>query len=437
MNILYVSQYFPPEVCAPAIRVNEFTQAWARCGHKVRVLTGFPNHPEGHVHPDYRRKWRQGFAREDHAGVEVLRTWLLPAANRGVWGRAANYSSFALSAILTGPFIAQRRGVVIGTSPQLLVAAAGYVVARSRALPFVFEVRDLWPQSIAAVGAAGPQSGFYRSLEHLANFLYRHADRIVLDGDAKRRQIIAMGVSPHKTAVIRNGASEDFCFGPESAPAHAARERVRHELGLDRKFIAMYVGTLGMAHGLETVLQAAERLKARSDIAFVIIGEGAEREHLLKKKQELQLSNVLFLGKQPRKAIPAYLAAADICLAPLRKREMLAMAAGRPVILGVEGEAKEILMDAHAGIPVPPENPKALADAVLLLREKRDLRHQMGLRGRYAVLHKYSRPQQAAAYIDLLDQLVPVPPGRLRRAFHWGLKIKSGNIPSVMTPKSS
>ena len=447
MNILYVSQYFLPEVCAPATRVNEFTQAWARAGHNVRVLTGFPNHPEGVLHPDYLEKWKRGFAREDYAGVEVSRTWLLPAANRGVWGRAVNYSSFALSATMAGPFVAQRRGVVIGTSPQLLVGAASYVVARSRRLPFVFEVRDLWPQSIFAVGAAGRRSALYRSLEQVANYLYRHADRIVLDGEAKRRQLVAMGVSPEKTAVIRNGVSEDFCLEPDSVVAHATRERVRNELGLGRKFIAMYIGTLGMAHGLETVLQAAERLKVRPDIVFLIIGEGAEREQLLKKREELCLSNVLFLRKQPREAIPAYLAAADVCLAPLRNREVFktaipskmfeAMAAGKPVILGVEGEAKEILLDAKAGIPVPPEDLKALADAVMLLHDKQGLSHEMGLSGRRAVCQKYSRQQQAADYLDLLEELTRVPSDRLPHAFRWPLKIRSKEAPKVSTSKSS
>lgn len=414
MNILYVSQYFPPEVCAPAVRVNEFTQEWAHSGHKVRVLTGFPNHPEGVVHPDYRRMWSRGFAQEDYSGVQVSRTWLLPAANQGVWGRAANYLSFALSAAMTGPFVAQCRSIVIATSPQLLVGAAGYVVARSRALPFIFEVRDLWPQSIVAVGAACARSALYRSLEQVANFLYCHADRIVLDGEAKRRQLVAMGVPKEKTAVIGNGVSEDFCLDPDSEAARDAREMIRKELGLGQKFIAMYVGTLGMAHGLETVLLSAERLKSHPEIAFLIIGEGAERKQLLKKKEELRLSNVHFLRKQPREAVPAYLAAADICLVPLRKREVFktaipskmfeAMAAGRPVILGVEGEAREILLRANAGIAVPPEDSKELADAIVLLRQEQPLRRQMGLRGRYAVSDKYSRRQQAVAYLNLLEE---------------------------------
>ncbi len=413
----------------------------------MRVLTGFPNHPEGVLHPDYREKWRRGFVREDHGGVQVSRTWLLPAANQGMWGRAANYSSFALSATLTGPFVAQWQGVVIGTSPQLLVGVAGYLVARSRGLPFVFEVRDLWPQSIVAVGATDQRSTLYRSLEQVANFLYRHADRIVLDGEAKRQQLIGIGVPPEKTAVIRNGVSPDFCFEPGSDTARATRERVRKELGLGRKFIAMYLGTLGMAQGLETILLAADRLKARPEIVFLIIGEGAEREQLLKKKEELCLSNVLFLRKQPRDAIPAYLSAADVCLAPLRKREVFktaipskmfeAMAAGKPVILGVEGEAKQILLESRAGIPVLPEDQAALADGVALLHQNRHLCQQMGLRGRSAVLDRYSRQQQASVYLALLEELTRLPSAYRRQTFSPAFKTSSKTDSKALHPKRS
>ncbi len=447
MNILYVSQYFPPEVCAPAIRVNEFTQEWAKAGHSVRVLTGFPNHPEGVLHPDYRKRWMRGFAQENHGGVKVSRTWLLPARNRGLWGRAANYLSFAASASLTGPLVAERRSAVIGTSPQLLVGAAGYAIARSRGLPFVFEVRDLWPQSIVAVGAASGRSSFYRGLERLANYLYRHADKIVLDGEAKRSQLVDMGIPVEKTVVIRNGVSTDFCLDPQSSSVQEAQEETRKRLGLENKFVVMYIGTLGMAHGLETVLLAAERLRNRQDISFVILGDGAERETLLRKSQELRLSNVLFLGKQPREAIPGYLAAADACLAPLRKREVFktaipskmfeAMAAGKPVLLGVEGEAKDILLDAQGGIPVPPEDPGALAEAVLQLRASPALCNEMGVSGRHAVLSKYSRHGQAAAYLSLLDELTHGTRGRAQVALPWTAETAPEKPSNALTSRGS
>ncbi len=415
MNILYVSQYFPPEACAPAARVDDFAREWVRAGHSVRVLTGFPNHPEGVLHPEYRRRWRTGLAREERAGVSVYRTWLYPAANRGLWGRAANYCSFALSAAVVGPWIAPADGVVIGTSPQLLVGVAGYLIAQPRRGPFVFEVRDLWPQSLEAVGQTSRHSLLYRSVGCLANFLYRQADRIVVDGELKRRTLAAAGVPPEKIAVIRNGVAEDFCL-PDQSAAREVRERTRKEWGFGDRFVVLYAGTLGMAHGLETVLLAADRLRERRDIVFFLVGEGAERERLIRRGRELSLTNLRYPGKQPREKIPALLEASDACLVPLRRSHVFqtaipskmfeAMAAGKPVILGVEGEAKEMLLNAKAGITVPPEDPAALAEAILRLRLDQGLSRELGANGRRAVREKYSRRQLAASYLELLAGLV-------------------------------
>ena len=419
MNILYISQYFPPEACAPAARVDEFARAWARSGHRVRVLTGFPNHPEGVLHPAYRRPWRKGLVREKHQGVDVYRTWLYPAANRGLWGRGANYCSFAFSAAVTGPWVTPRGGVVIATSPQLLVGVAGYVAARARRVPFVFEVRDLWPQSLEAVGQTSRRSLLYRTLDRVADFLYRNADHIVLDGAWKRRELVASGVPPEKISIVMHGVAEDFAFAPDSPVAQEERARLRNRIPLRDGFVVLYAGTLGMAHDLETVLAAAGRLRVHPDIVFILIGEGAHREQVMARIEELRLANVRVLGKLPRPEIPKWLAAADACLVPLRKREVFktaipskmfeAMAAAKPVILGVEGEAQEILADARAGIAVPPEDPEALAEAILRLRQDARLARELGANGRRAALGKYSRAKQATAYAELLARVASVP----------------------------
>ena len=416
LNILYVSQYYPPEACAPAARVNDFARAWAAAGHQVRVLTGFPNHPEGVLHADYRRRWRRGFVRDDADGVTVYRTWLYPSANRGMWGRAANYASFACSAALTGPWIAPPGGIVIATSPQLLVGLGGWFAARTRGLRFVFEVRDLWPQSLEAVGQASRRTLLYRTLERVAGFLYRHADHIVVDGEWKRQALAGLGVAPDKMSVVMNGVGEDFALDPDSAATLGERQRVRRELGLDNQFVALYAGTVGMAHGLETVLLAADRLGAQPDVVFLVLGEGAQRDALLATMRELTLSNVRWLGKLPRERIPAYLAAADVSLVPLRRSEVFktaipskmfeAMAAARPVVLGVEGEAREILEEARAGIAVPPEDPDALTAAILRLRNDPALARELGSNGRRVALTKYSRQRQAASYAELLEGLL-------------------------------
>ncbi len=328
-------------------------------------------------------------------------------------------NAFALSAAIAGPWIAPRNSVVIATSPQLLVGAAGCAVARARKLPFVFEVRDLWPQSLEAVGATRPSSLFYRSLERLARFLYQRADRIVVDGEWKRRALAAGGVQPEKIAVIKNGVAEDFCLEPHSAGALSARQQLRAEFKLLDKFVVMYFGTLGMAHGLDTVLLAADRLRQWPEIVFLLVGEGAERDKIKQRIDELCLQNLHYLGKQPRERIPAFLAASDACLVPLRRSETFktaipskmfeAMMAAKPVILGVEGEAKEILLEARAGIAVPPEDREVLAAAILTLCKDPALSLELGNNGRRTVLDKYTRRHQSTAYLELLAGLVNTP----------------------------
>jgi glycosyltransferase involved in cell wall biosynthesis len=415
MNILYISQYFPPEACAPAARVDSFSREWVQAGADVRVVTGFPNHPEGVLHPAYRKAWKKGFVHEKRAGVEVYRTWLFPSANRKLWGRGANFASFAVSAALAGPCVAPRDGVVIATSPQILVGVSGWVAGALRFLPWVFEVRDLWPESLVGVGQATSDSLLYRNVDRVAHFLYRHATHLVVDGELKRRHLIRQGVDERRISVIRNGIEEDFCLPPDSANARLARRQLRQELGLRDEFVLLYAGTLGMAHGLETILQAAERLRGRRDIVFFLMGAGAERGQLCELIKGLQLPNARLLEKQPREKIPAFLAAVDACLVPLRDKEVFksaiptkmfeAMAAGKPVILGVEGEAKEILLASQAGLAVRPEDPEAMAAAILKLRNDPSLCQALGRNGRQSVMEKYLRRTEAARYLNLLTEL--------------------------------
>jgi glycosyltransferase involved in cell wall biosynthesis len=309
--------------------------------------------------------------------------------------------------------------VVIATSPQILVGLSGWVVGSLRSLPWVFEVRDLWPESLLGVGQTTAGSMLYRSVGRVADFLYRRATHIVVDGEWKRRHLIRQGLEERRISVMRNAIEEDYCLDPQSYRGQQARRELRQELGLRDQFVLLYAGTLGMAHGLETVLLAAERLRDRGEVVFLLIGEGAEREQLLGRSRELRLTNVHFLGKQPRERVPVYLAAADACVVPLRRSEVFktaiptkmleAMAAAKPVILGVEGEAKEMLLGARAGIAIPPDDSDALAKAILRLFRQPELGRSLGVNGRRAVREKYSRPQQAKAYLELLAGLVDTP----------------------------
>jgi colanic acid biosynthesis glycosyl transferase WcaI len=416
MKILYISQYFPPEMGAPAARASELSQHWAKAGHDVTVLTGFPNHPNGVIQPSYRNKFRRMFFREQINNLDVVRTWLLPLPNRKTHERILNYSSFCLSAALRGLAL-QCPDVVIASSPQLLVGLSGWWLARCKNTPFVFEVRDLWPESLAAVGLGDDKSMLYRLLNKIASFLYSRADRIVVVTPAFEEYLVAKFRIPReKISVMENGV-ESQIFSQNRA------DGLRQKLGVEDNFVVSYIGTFGMAQGLETVLHAAALLaKTNPEIVFLMIGDGAEKARLLALAQELNLQNLRFLDQQPREKIPAYIGASDACLVPLKKTELFKtvipskmlefMSCERPVILGVEGQARTILQEARAGISIEPENVNALADAVRHLAGNRELGRELGRNGREYVLRKFSRRQSAEKYIRLLEEMMQLPSAR-------------------------
>jgi glycosyltransferase involved in cell wall biosynthesis len=408
LKILYISQYFPPEMGAPAARVSELSRHWVDAGHEVTVLTGFPNHPDGKVRPEYRKHFRRGVFREQADGVRVVRTWLLPFPNRKSYERILNYSSFCASASLTGSFL-ERPDVVIATSPQLLVGLAGWWIARLKRIPFVLEIRDLWPESLAAVGVGNANSLIHRAIGKLAKFLYRQADHIVVVTPAFRDRLINDWHVPEaKISIVQNGV-ETALFNPRRADPE-----LRIAVGADGKFVASFIGTIGLAHGLETLIAAAERLQLEApDVRFMLVGEGADRERIQALAQSKGLGNVCFVPQQPREKIPAYICAADVCLVLLRKSEVFEtviptkmlefMSCARPVILGVKGQAQQILESANAGISIEPCDSDALCDAVLQLKQNDALREALGRNGREYIVQKLSRQKTAADYLEVLN----------------------------------
>jgi len=396
---------------APAARAAELSRLWASEGHEVSVLTGFPNHPTGVVPPAYRKNMRHMVKREYLDGVDVIRTWLLPLPNRRAYERALNYSSFFLSAAMTGSFL-QRPDVVIATSPQLLVGLAGWWISRVKNVPFVFEVRDLWPESLTAVGAGNPNSTLHRTLARIADFLYRKADHIVVVTSAFKTYLIKnYQVLPEKISVIENGVNTRL-FYPQ-APNHD----IRQHLGAKGKFVVSYIGTIGMAHGLETVLDAARLLQDRdADIAFMLVGEGAEKQTLMARAQSLGLKNLRFFDQQERERIPSFICASDACLVMLKKAELFKtvlptkllefMSCGRPVILGVDGEARRIMDEAGAGLFVEPQNAVELAEKIIELSTHPALCELLGRNGRAHIVRHFSRQQTAAHYVDVLENLL-------------------------------
>jgi len=408
MRILYVSQYFPPETCAPASRVYELSREWVRLGHDVTVLTAFANHPTGVKAPGDRWKLLR---REQLDGIDVQRTYIYAAPNRGRLRRMISYASFMYSARWLGGRRVRdpKPDVVIATSPQLLCGLAGYRLARSMGVPFIFEVRDLWPESLLAVGAM-KENWLVRHLERVARRLYDGADRIVTVGDGYRDRIHELYGTPlEKMSVVTNGVDAEL-FRPGERD-----NEIRRELGWGDRFVVLYLGTHGMAHALDKVLEAARELAGHNEILFAFVGEGARKDELKRLASEWRLPNVQFIDVQPRERVPAFYAACDLGLVTLRNaplfQEVLPskifeyLGMERPVLLSVDGQARRLVEEAGAGEFVRPEDVPAMVEAVLRLSGDRERLAEMGRSGRRHVLDHYDRRALAGRYLGLLSEI--------------------------------
>jgi glycosyltransferase involved in cell wall biosynthesis len=402
VRILFLTDNFPPETNAPASRTHEHTKRWAAAGHEVTVITGAPNFPSGRIHAGYRnRPWQQ----ETLDGVRVIRVWTYVTANEGFLKRTLDYLSFMVTGGLAGLFV-KRPDVIVATSPQFFCALGGCLLAMARRRPFVFELRDLWPDSITAVGAM-QESAAIRGLRRLEYWLYRRATRIVSVTHSFREILVRNGIPAEKIAVVPNGVDPE-AFTPGPKPVDLERR-----LGLEGKFVAAYVGTIGLAHGLGTILDAAELLKERADIAFVLVGTGAEHARLEAEARDRGLANVRFVGAVSKAEVKDYWRLCDAALVLLRDLPLFrhvipskmfeAWGTGRPVILGVRGESAGIVEAAGGGVVIPPEDAAALAAVIGRLADRRTDGARMGAAGRSHVESGYDRDDLAARMLSVLE----------------------------------
>jgi glycosyltransferase involved in cell wall biosynthesis len=404
LRIAYVCHYFVPEPAAPAARVHEFARAWVQAGSRVSVITTFPNHPTGRIPPAYRGRW---WSTERLDGIDVLRCWLYAVPNRGVGRRGLDHLSFMLTALLFGLPRLGPVDVVVASSPTLFSAVAAWLIARLRRVPFVLEVRDLWPAAIVGLGLMRPGSLAVRGLEWLAAFLYRQAALVVVVTGAFAERLVLEGVPRHKLAVIPNGA-DTHLFSP-LVDGKACREA----LGLTERFVVAYIGSHGLSHGLGAVLDAAA---AQPDITYLLVGDGADRDRLVAERDRRKLSNVIMRPSVAKADVPGLYAAADVCLVPLRDVPLFqafvpsklfeVLAAGRPVIGAVRGEAREILARSGGALLVEPEHGDQLAAAVAQLRADPILRATLARSGRAFAEQHYDRDTLAARYLTLLRTVV-------------------------------
>ena len=407
MRILFFSHYFPPEWNAPAMRTYGHCRYWVGAGHEVTVVTCAPHHPRGVLYPGYRNRLRQI---EEVNGIRVVRclTYLTP--NEGKWKRGASYLSYLVAAVVCG-LVERRPDVVIATSPQFFCGWAGVLVSRLRRRPLLLEIRDLWPESIAAVDAMRARPALWL-LERLEQWMYRAARHIVTVGDGYRQGLIERQVAPEQLSVVTNGVDRTLFF-----PRDRDRE-VADQLGVTGRFVITYCGAIGLAHGLEVVLRAAALLRERdrSEIVFLMVGDGARLDQLRREAVCLGLDNVIFTGALDRGAIPGVLSISDACLVHLRTAKTFthvmpskifeAAAMARPIILGVQGFAQEFVVKAGCGLCVEPDNEYELVDAALRLAEDTDLRTRLGAAGYQYVTEAYDRDRLADRYLRIIELVV-------------------------------
>ena len=405
MRILFLSHYFPPEVNAPASRTYEHCKQWVKDGHEVTVVTCAPNHPRGKVYEGYRNKL---FQRDEKDGIQVIRLWTYVTANEGFVKRTLNYVSYMVAAVFATPFL-PKADVVISTSPQFFNGLAGYFVSRLKRIPWVLEIRDLWPESILVVGAI-KNKAIIRFLEFLEMFAYRKAERIVPVTDSFKRYMVGKDIAPEKIEVIKNGVDLDFY---QATPTNNALFR---ELGLEGKFVASYFGTHGMAHHLETILEAAQILKEQPDIVFLMVGDGADKARLETMRAQMCLKNVMLLGQQPKDKMPLLWGGSNVSLVLLKKSDLFksvipskifeSMAMQKPIILGVEGESREIIEAANSGRCIEPENATQLAEKIMELYSDNALCIELGENGRKYVAEHFDRVVLARRFESLLQSLL-------------------------------
>ena len=407
MHILFISDNFPPEVNAPASRTFEHCREWASSGHEVTVITCVPNFPKGKVFAGYRnRLWQH----EEMAGIRVVRVWTYMTANEGFAKRILDYLSFMFSAIVAS-LVVRRVDVVIGTSPQFFAACAAYATGVLKRVPWIFELRDIWPESIRAVGAM-KESAALAWLEKIELFLYRKAAVIISVTHGLRDTLIRRGVDESKIHVVTNGVdSSRFSPRPKDAELVA-------QLGLAGKFVCGYIGTHGMAHALDTILDASRLLSFQPDgdsYSFIFLGDGAKKKALVERARAEGLSNVVFLDSVPKADVVRYWSILDVSIIHLKRTELFmtaipsklfeCMGMAIPLLHGVAGESTDIVNNEEVGLPFEPENPVALCEGIRRLRQDTELYQRFRNNGPEAA-RNYDRSVLAEKMLRVIQGVV-------------------------------
>lgn len=393
MKILFLTQYFPPEVGAPQNRIFEFAKQLRAFGHEIMILTAMPNYPKGEILESYKGKL---ICKEEVDGLRIVRTWIYATPDKGFIARLGNYFSFTVSSVLFGMFLIGKQDVIITESPPLFLGFSGYLLSKLKGAKFVFNISDLWPESAVKLGVLNNKLLINLST-HLEEFCYKKASLISCQTRGIVNNIIRRGFNPDKVKLVTNGVDLNlFNIGNKC-------HEFRNSICGDDNFLVYYAGLLGLAQGLEIIIEVARELREYKKIEFFLIGDGPEKNKLIKLAQSYRLENIKFLPLQQKKDMPRIVASMDATIIPLKKLELFkgavpskmyeALASSIPVILAVDGEARQMVLEAEAGICVEPENVEEIKNAVLKLYNDRNLCRVLGENGRKYVTENYSREE--------------------------------------------
>lgn len=403
LRVTFLTHYFPPEVGPAQVRLFELAKRLIGAGETVTVVTGFPNYPTGVIAPGYGGKMFM----EDHVdGIRVLRTWVFATRGRGFLSRILNYLSFPVFSLLAIRKLG-RTDVIYVQSPPLFTGLAALWFARLKRAPFIFNVSDIWPQSAVELGVLRNRFAI-RISEMLERHIYRRAARITVPTPGILERLVARGVPREKLFLLTNGV--DTAAYQVGAPDRELASR----LGLDGHKVFMYAGLHGLAQGLDVILEAA-KLTRNPDILYVLVGDGAEKAELVAKAEAEGIANVRFLPIQPTSTLPAVLNLAYATIIPLRRLELFkaalpsklfdSMAAGRPIVAPLWGEAAALVEAAACGVVVEPEDARAVQRAVETLAADPALAHRLGEQGRRYVVEHFDRDDIAARLAKLLEEI--------------------------------
>ncbi|MAT10372.1 MAG: glycosyltransferase WbuB [Rhodopirellula sp.] len=403
MHILFLTDNFAPEVNAPASRTFEHCREWVKKGHKITVLTCAPNFPKGKVFKGYKNSIIP--FKETMDGVQVIRVWTYITSNEGFLKRTLDYLSFMFSSVFASPAI-KNVDIVVGTSPQFFTAWAAFIVSTMKNVPFVFELRDLWPESIRALGAINNNS-ILRALEWMELFLYRRATKIVSVTESFKANLIRRGIDKYKISVVTNGV--DLArFVPVKKDI-----TLMQSLNLNKKFVAGYIGTHGMAHGLEVLLEAGKLLNKTGDkdTKLLLLGDGACKASLQQKAKEEEISNVIFLSTVSKEEVSRYWSILDVAIIHLKDEPIFntvipsklfeCMGMGIPVLLGVKGEAAGIVNKYQIGKIFEPENPEMLVAQLAMLKGDISIAKSYH-RNSYSAAKYFDRSKKAQEMLKIL-----------------------------------